>query len=80
MSELTDSLIQYLQSIDTHTVCNALELLIPERRGYGFTTQHLVCTRPELPPMVGVARTAALRSAHPSHLKGQAAREMNDSY
>ncbi|MFT7653915.1 MAG: regulator of RNase E activity RraA, partial [Candidatus Azotimanducaceae bacterium] len=80
MTELTEALIADLQSIDTPTVCNALELLVPERRGYGFTTQPLVCTRPELPPMVGVARTATIRSAHPSHLKGAAAREVNDGY
>lgn len=80
MTELTDKLITDLQSIDTPTVCNALELLIPERRGYGFTTQPLVCTRPELPPMVGIARTAAIRSAHPSHLRGKEAGAMNDGY
>lgn len=80
MTELTQQLIDDLKSIDTPTVCNALELLVPERRGYGYTTQPLVCTRPELPPMVGVARTATVRAAHPSHLKGKAAREMNDGY
>jgi len=80
MTELTQSLIRDLQSVDTPTVCNALELLAPERRGYGFTTQALVCARPELPPMVGVARTATIRAAHPSHLTGQDARDMNDGY
>lgn len=80
MTQLTAELIADLQSIDTPTVCNALELLIPERRGYGFTTQALVCTRPDLPPMVGIARTAAIRAAHPSHLRGQAAKAMNDGY
>lgn len=78
--ELSESLIQDLQSIDTPTVCNALELVAPERRGYGYTTQPLVCTRPGLPPMVGIARTASIRAAHPSHLKGADARAMNDGY
>jgi len=67
MSELTPDLIAELSSIDTPSVCNALELLIPERRGYGFTTQPLVCTRPELGPVVGVARTATIRAAHPPY-------------
>lgn len=80
MTELTDQLITDLKTLDTPTVCNALELLVPERRGYGYTTQPLVCTRPELPPMVGVARTAAIRSAHPSHLQGKEARSMNNGY
>ena len=80
MTELTETLIADLESIDTPTVCNALELVVPERRGYGFTTQPLVCTRPELGSMVAVARTAQIRSAHPSHLRGEAARAMNDGY
>ena len=56
-AELDEALIKTLQTVDTPTVCNALELLLPKRRGYGFTTSQLVCTRPELPPMVGYART-----------------------
>ena len=48
MFELTADLIAELKSVDTPTVCNALEILVPERRGYGFTTKPLVCTRPGL--------------------------------
>jgi regulator of RNase E activity RraA len=66
MFELTPDLITVLKSVDTPTVCNALEILVPERRGYGFTTKPLVCTRPELGPIVGLARTATIRAAHPS--------------
>ncbi len=66
MFVLTPDLIAELRSVDTPSVCNALELLVPERRGYGFTTQPLVCTRPGLGPVVGIARTATLRAAHPS--------------
>ncbi len=80
MAELTQSLIEDLQAFDTPTVCNALEILVPERRGYGYTTQPLICTRPELPPVVAVARTAAIRATHPTHLRGKEAREMNDGY
>lgn len=65
MSELTHDLIAELKSLDTPTVCNALELLVPERRGYGFTTKPLICTQPELGPIVGVARTATIRATHP---------------
>ena len=42
MTELTPDLIEELQSIDTPTVCNALESLAPERRGYGYTVRPLV--------------------------------------
>jgi regulator of RNase E activity RraA len=67
MIELTDDLIAELQSVDTPTVCNALEILAPERRGHGFTTAPLLCARPELPPIVGFARTATIRAAHPTY-------------
>ena len=80
MFDLTATLIDELQSIDTPTVCNALEVLVPKRRGYGFTTEPLVCTRPDLKPMVGIARTATIRSAHPSDLAGDAARQLSDGY
>jgi hypothetical protein len=65
--KLTDDLIAELRSVDTPTVCNALEILVPERRGSGFTTRPLVCTRPELGPTVGVARTATIRATPASH-------------
>ena len=80
MFDLTESLIAELQSIDTPTVCNALEVLAPERRGYGYTTEHLFCIRPELKPMVGLARTATIRSAHPSDLAGDEGRAVSDGY
>ena len=69
-----------LVSLDTPTICNALEIVAPERRGYGYSVSPLVCTRPELPPMLGFARTASIRAAHPSHLKGTEARALQDGY
>jgi hypothetical protein len=38
--DLTESLIAEPQGIDTPTVCNALEVLAPERSGYGHTAEH----------------------------------------
>ncbi len=69
-----------LVSLDTPTICNALEIVAPERRGFGYSVSPLVCTRPELPPMLGFARTASIRAAHPSHLKGAEARALQDGY
>ena len=63
MFELTPDLIAELTSVDTPTVCNALEILIPDRRGWGFTTKPLVCTRPELGPVVGIAAYDTLDEA-----------------
>jgi regulator of RNase E activity RraA len=78
--ELTEALRVALIALDTPTVCNALEVVAPERRGYGYTVSPLLCTRPELPPMVGYARTAVIRAAHPSDHRGAAARELQDAY
>jgi regulator of RNase E activity RraA len=80
MFELTPELIAELQRFDTPTVCNALEIVAPRRRGWGYTTAPLVCIRPELKPMVGIARTATIRSAHPGDLSGEAARALSDAY
>jgi len=80
MTELTDALRKQLMGYDTPTVCNALEVIAPERRGYGYSTDPLVCTRPQLPPMVGIARTASIRAAHPSDLSGAEARAAQDAY
>ena len=77
---LTETLRGQLTALDTPTVCNALEIVAPERRGYGYTVQPLVCCRPQLPPMVGVARTACIRAQHPSDLKGADARALQDAY
>ena len=66
MTEITPELIADLESIDTPTVCNALELVDPGRRGWGYTVEPLVCARPELGAMVGFARTATIRAQHPS--------------
>lgn len=78
--ELTAELATELAGMDTPTVCNALELVAPKRRGYGYTTDPLVCLRPGLPPMVGVARTATIRSCHPSDLASAEARALSDAY
>lgn len=47
---------------DTPTICNALELVVPERRLTGFTVGQMVCLDPALPPVVGYARTAHSRT------------------
>jgi len=80
MLELTEDLLDNLSSIDTPTVCNALELLVPERRGHGFTTAPLVCSNPGLDPLVGFVRTARIRAAHPIDEPEQAAAQRDAYY
>jgi regulator of RNase E activity RraA len=59
---LTKDQATFLQSIDTPTVCNLLEIVAPERRGFGYTVRHLHCPFPALPPMVGFAKTVTMRA------------------
>jgi regulator of RNase E activity RraA len=59
--QLPTEQLQFLRSIDTPTVCNLIEIVAPERRGFGYTVRHLHCPFPELPPMVGFAKTATIK-------------------
>ncbi|HEY2530560.1 MAG TPA: RraA family protein [Xanthobacteraceae bacterium] len=59
---LSEKQFAFLRSIDTPTVCNLLEIVAPERRGAGYTTRHLHCPFPDLPPMVGFAKTVTIRA------------------
>jgi len=54
--------IDFLRSLDTPTVCNLIEMVAPERRGAGYTVRHLHCPFPDLPPMVGFAKTVTIRA------------------
>ena len=51
-----------LSAWDTPTICNALEVVAPERRTIGFTTETMVCPFPDRKPMVGYARTGTIRA------------------
>jgi regulator of RNase E activity RraA len=63
---LSDAALQALRAWDTPTICNALELVVPQRRGHGFTTSPLHCSCPGLGPMVGYACTGTIRAMHPN--------------
>jgi len=63
---ITRELLTRLAEADTPTVCNALELVVPERRAKGFTTRPFVVAFPTLAPIVGLARTATIRAREPS--------------
>ena len=54
--------LEFLRSIDTPTACNLIEVVMPERRGVGYTVRHLHCPFPDLPPMVGYAKTVTIRA------------------
>ena len=54
------ALITLMRSVDTPTICNALELVAGRRLGEGYTRKPIVTARPELPPIVGYAKTATI--------------------
>lgn len=66
---LSAGVLDALRELDTPTVCNALEIVAPRRRAYGYTTFPLVCPDPDT-VMVGYARTATIRANAPSGRSG----------
>ena len=60
---LDPKLLAQLQAFDTPTICNALEIVLPERRLSGFTRRPFVCAFPSQKPVLGLARTATIRAA-----------------
>jgi regulator of RNase E activity RraA len=54
--------MDFLKSIDTPTVCNLIEIVAPQRRGAYYTVKHLHCPFPDLPPMVGFAKTVTIKA------------------
>jgi len=72
--------IAFLESMDTPTVCNVIEIVAPERRGYGYTTRHLHCPFPDLPPKVGFAKTVTMRAKDPVSLGGRGYMQKRQDY
>lgn len=62
MSDAIAALAQW----DTPTICNALELIAPERRGFGYTSEPFALADPNMPAIVGHVRTARIRARAPS--------------
>ncbi len=80
MPDLTQQDFAALQDIDTPTICNLLEIVAPQRRGYGFTFRHLHCIFPHMRPIVGYARTATIRARMPGTRGGADAAEFRERY
>ena len=57
--------LEALAQWDTPTICNGLELVVPERRAIGFTVEPMVAADRSLKPIVGLARTGTLRAKEP---------------
>ena len=61
---------------DTPAICNALLAIAPEAAGRS-TKMTLHCVRPDLPPMVGFARTTIYRTVEPGSLDAEAEKEQD---
>ncbi len=71
---ITEEQFAQLRALDTPTVCNALDLVDPAFDLHYFTTRPLRCVYPDLPPMVGYARTATIRAVRPPSDKAATAK------
>jgi len=67
LPELAD--LEALRAYDTPTICNALEVVAPNRRALGFNRRPLVAPFPAMKPVVAFARTATIRCREP-HPRG----------
>ena len=63
--QLTPELIAKLTSVDTPTICNALEIVTGGRTNRGFTRGVFLAAHPNMKPILGFARTATLKTALP---------------
>jgi regulator of RNase E activity RraA len=57
--------LEALRAFDTPTVCNALEVVAPDRRAFGFNRRPLVAPFTAARPVVAFARTATIRAREP---------------
>jgi regulator of RNase E activity RraA len=63
--EFTREDLERLKEWDTPTICNGLELVVPERRAIGFTVEPMVAADRTLKPIVGLARVGTIRAKEP---------------
>lgn len=76
---LSEQELAELRAFDTPTVCNAINVLAPEAPK-NFTSENLICAAPDLPPMVGYAKTARMRGTRPSPFSKAEEREFELKY
>ena len=65
MAKLDPELLTLLLSVDTPTVCNAIEVAQGKRGFSRFTRGTMICSAPEGGAMVGFAKTAKIAAVEP---------------
>ena len=62
---MDDALLSLLKSVDTSTVCNAIEVAQGQRGFNEFTRGTMLASHPDAPAVVGYARTAKIAAVNP---------------
>ncbi len=76
---LPADLLEHLRGFDTPTICNGLEELLGSAP-LNCTVRPLMCVHPDLPPLVGYARTATIRARVPTERDRETALEARLAY
>jgi regulator of RNase E activity RraA len=79
-SILKESLLKVLQSVDTPTVCNAIEVAQGKRGFNDFTRGTLLASHPEATALVGYARTAKIAAVNPPEESSDVIRKRRMDY
>lgn len=77
---MNEELLTLLQSVDTPTVCNAIEVAEGKRGFSTFTRGTMLASHPDAPAMVGYARTAKIAAVAPPTEPADAIRERRMNY
>ena len=80
VTALSRSELDALAAFDTPTICNALEIVVPDRRALGFNRRPLLAPVADTKPVVGYARTATIRAREPHRRGREEARELRLKY
>ena len=77
---MTETLFKLLQSVDTPTVCNAIEVAQKKRGFNQFTKGTMISSNPDEKPICGYARTAKIAAINPPTEKTEIIKERRLSY
>ena len=77
---MDDALLEFLKSVDTPTVCNAIETEQGKRGFAAFTRQTVIAAAPDAGPIVGFACTGKVASKFPSPETLESVRERRLGY
>jgi regulator of RNase E activity RraA len=77
---IEDELLELLRSVDTPTVCNAIEVVQGQRGFAKFTRGTMICSDIGAPSVVGYAKTARIAALNPPQEDKETIRERRMAY